>query len=89
MLLIITSSLKLVYDTYIPLNPLTYGEKKMLEVSFLLDYIFNTLFATEMVLKIITHGFSLDNQAYLKDSWNIMDCVIVCISLLDMGIILK
>lgn len=61
----------------------------MLEVSFLLDYIFNTLFATEMVLKIITYGLSHDNQAYLKDSWNRMDFCIVCISLLDMGIILK
>ena len=43
----------------------------------LLDDIFNLLYFLEMVLKIIGLGFIFGEGAYLRDSWNILDFVIV------------
>lgn len=38
----------------------------------------------EMVLKILGMGFIFDEKAYLRDSWNILDFVIVMSSLLTL-----
>ena len=42
-----------------------------------LDDIFNLLYLIEMILKIIGLGFIFGEDAYLRDSWNILDFVIV------------
>lgn len=42
-----------------------------------LDDVFNLLYFLEMVLKIIGLGFVVGEDAYLRDSWNILDFVIV------------
>ena len=42
-----------------------------------LDTIFLALYTLEMVLKILGLGFVLNKDAYLRDSWNILDFVIV------------
>ena len=42
-----------------------------------LDHVFNLLYFLEMVLKIIGLGFVVGEDAYLRDSWNILDFVIV------------
>ena len=49
-----------------------------------LDYIFNILFTIEMCVKIISLGFFMDSGSYFRDSWNILDFIIVIASLLDM-----
>jgi uncharacterized protein YjhX (UPF0386 family) len=59
----------------------------LVTVSKEMDIIFNSLFAGEMVLKIITYGLIIDEECYLRDNWNQLDCFIVCVSILDMGII--
>ena len=47
-----------------------------------LDDLFNILYSLEMILKIIGLGFIFTDDAYLRDSWNILDFVIVIISLI-------
>lgn len=47
-----------------------------------LDDLFNGLYSLEMILKIIGLGFILGEDAYLRDSWNILDFVIVVSSLI-------
>ena len=41
-------------------------------------------FVGEMLLKIVTFGFVFTPKAYLKDPWNILDFVIVIISILSL-----
>jgi hypothetical protein len=42
-----------------------------------INHVFNALYTIEMVLKIMGLGFILGENAYLRDSWNILDFVIV------------
>jgi len=48
------------------------------------DYIFNGLFITECLMKMVSSGFLIGDTAYLKSSWNKLDFFIVCTSILDM-----
>ena len=43
----------------------------------LIEDIFLVLYTIEMVLKILGLGFIFNKGAYLRDSWNILDFVIV------------
>ena len=42
-----------------------------------LEHVFLLLYSIEMILKILGYGFIFGENAYLKDSWNILDFVIV------------
>jgi hypothetical protein len=44
----------------------------------IIDYIFLYLYTLEMTLKIIGYGFIFGDGAYLKESWNILDFIVVC-----------
>jgi len=44
------------------------------------ENIFLALYTVEMVFKIIGMGFIVSENSYLKDSWNILDFMIVMIS---------
>mmetsp|Transcript_20713 Transcript_20713/g.31757 ORF Transcript_20713/g.31757 Transcript_20713/m.31757 type:complete len:105 (-) Transcript_20713:6957-7271(-) len=44
------------------------------------ENIFLALYTVEMVFKIVGMGFLFSENAYLMDSWNILDFVIVLIS---------
>lgn len=45
------------------------------------ETVFLGLYTVEMVLKIIGMGFYFSENAYIKDGWNILDFVIVVLSL--------
>ena len=78
---IIANSLMLAIQTYFSSNDPQSGA-----VFTGFNDFFNIFFAVEMVLKIISLGFILDKGAYLRDSWNILDFIIVVTSLLDMSL---
>jgi hypothetical protein len=42
-----------------------------------LENVFLALYSTEMALKIVGLGFLLNEGAYLRDPWNILDFIIV------------
>ena len=51
-----------------------------------LDYAFNFAFIFECILKVIALGFAMDNDSYLRDSWNGLDFFIVVVSVIDMSL---
>lgn len=67
MILIMLSSFKLVFDTYTESlakdNPIVIYSSKM-------DLAFQICFTIEMLLKIISSGFVMDENAYLQESWS-------------------
>ncbi|CAE7478387.1 Cacna1a, partial [Symbiodinium sp. CCMP2456] len=47
------------------------------------DQVFAVIFALEMVIKLIAYGLFWCEHGYLKDGWNVLDGVVVIITLLD------
>jgi len=76
---IVVSSLCLAIE-----NPLDDPDGGLAAVLKLLDTIATIIFIIECVAKIITGGFLMNGpKSYLRDSWNILDFVIVVISVVD------
>ncbi|XP_018593847.1 LOW QUALITY PROTEIN: voltage-dependent T-type calcium channel subunit alpha-1I-like [Scleropages formosus] len=55
-------------------------ERLLLTIS---NYIFTIIFVGEMTLKVVSMGLYLGEQAYLRSSWNVLDCFLVFVSLID------
>ncbi|XP_042591546.1 voltage-dependent T-type calcium channel subunit alpha-1G-like isoform X10 [Cyprinus carpio] len=47
------------------------------------NYIFTAIFVTEMTIKVVALGWCLGKNTYLKSSWNILDGMLVMISVID------
>ena len=80
MAVIIGSTMKLIMDTYTdklsPDDPIIVGSEK-------LDLIFQIAFTLEMTIKIIAFGFIMEENSYLTENWNRLDCFIVSTGLID------
>ncbi|KAG1673043.1 Voltage-dependent T-type calcium channel subunit alpha-1G [Nymphon striatum] len=50
------------------------------------NYSFTVIFAFEMFVKVVAAGLWYGDTAYLKTSWNIMDAILVSVSLIDVFI---
>ena len=51
----------------------------------ILDTIFNVIFIIEAMIKIISFGFVTNGpDSYLRNNWNIMDFLIVVVSIFDL-----
>uniref|UniRef100_A0A0N5BQ40 Voltage-dependent T-type calcium channel subunit alpha n=1 Tax=Strongyloides papillosus TaxID=174720 RepID=A0A0N5BQ40_STREA len=55
-------------------------ERKFLTIT---GYIFTIIFTLEMTLKVIANGCLFGKGAYFKDGWNILDGILVIISLVN------
>ncbi|GMI01219.1 hypothetical protein TrST_g7004 [Triparma strigata] len=77
LVLIVVSSVMLAID-----DPLGNPDSGFATALSGIDKLFTVLFIIEMVLKIVTMGFIFQPGSYLRDSWNILDFVVVCISIL-------
>ncbi|KAG5832419.1 hypothetical protein ANANG_G00290960 [Anguilla anguilla] len=55
-------------------------ERVFLSVS---NYIFTVIFVAEMTMKVVAHGFYSGTDSFLQSSWNILDGVLVFVSLVD------
>ncbi|XP_055265075.1 voltage-dependent T-type calcium channel subunit alpha-1H isoform X4 [Moschus berezovskii] len=55
-------------------------ERVFLSVS---NYIFTAIFVAEMMVKVVALGLFSGEHAYLQSSWNILDGVLVLVSLVD------
>ena len=49
----------------------------------LANYMFTVIFAVEMLIKVIAKGLLYGRDAYFKNGWNIMDGILVGVSLFD------
>ncbi|XP_019111074.2 voltage-dependent T-type calcium channel subunit alpha-1G isoform X4 [Larimichthys crocea] len=47
------------------------------------NYIFTAIFVAEMTIKIVALGWCFGEKAYLRSSWNILDGMLVMISVID------
>ncbi|XP_066560959.1 voltage-dependent T-type calcium channel subunit alpha-1G isoform X3 [Amia ocellicauda] len=59
-----------------PLSP----ERIFLTLS---NYIFTVIFLAEMTVKVVAMGWCFGKKAYLRSTWNILDGVLVMISVID------
>ncbi len=48
------------------------------------ELVFTTVFTIEMLIKMLASGVYFENGAYLKDGWNVMDFVVVVVSLVSL-----
>uniref|UniRef100_A0A8D0GI26 Calcium voltage-gated channel subunit alpha1 H n=1 Tax=Sphenodon punctatus TaxID=8508 RepID=A0A8D0GI26_SPHPU len=55
-------------------------ERIFLSVS---NYIFTAIFVAEMMVKVVALGFFSGENAYLQSSWNILDGILVFVSIID------
>ena len=80
MLAITVSSILLAVE-----NPLNDPQGNLSFVVLIFDYITTIIFCVEVIIKVIAVGFLCNGkQSYLKNSWNVMDFVIVLISLVSL-----
>ncbi|XP_067860550.1 voltage-dependent T-type calcium channel subunit alpha-1G [Heptranchias perlo] len=47
------------------------------------NYIFTVIFLTEMAVKLVAMGLCFGQRSYLKSSWNVLDGLLVMISVID------
>lgn len=66
---IVANSLFLALDDPLSTTPPAYAAYS--------ENIFQALYTIEMILKIAAMGFIFNKGAYLRDSWNLLDCIIV------------
>jgi hypothetical protein len=48
------------------------------------ELVFTTVFTIEMLIKMLASGVYFEKGAYLKDGWNVMDFVVVVVSLVSL-----
>lgn len=49
-------------------------------VLFYIDIVITSIFTLEAIIKLIAHGVIVGEKAYFRNNWNILDCLIVLIS---------
>ena len=84
--MIVLSSIRLVIGTYFDEESLPNTNPTLSQIFIYLDYIFNFLFLFESLVKIIRNGFFVASTSYLRDSWSILDFIIVTSSIVDMAV---
>jgi Ion transport protein len=77
LVIIILSSFQLAFD-----NPLDDPDTTVSSVFLHIDYVLSGIFTMEVIIKVISYGFILcGSTSYLKDYWNILDLVVVVITI--------
>ena len=66
-------------------SPLNDPDGTLALVLLIFDYITTAIFCFEVIVKVIATGFMCNGkQSYIKNSWNVMDFIIVVISLISL-----
>ena len=79
--LICLSSILLALD-----NPLSDPESNLVYFLYYADILLTAVFTLEAVFKIITFGFIFNgSKSYIRNSWNIMDMVVVIVSIISIA----
>ena len=52
---------------------------------FLADVVLTLVFVFELVLRVLASGLVCSRYAYLRDGWNILDFIVVLLSIADLG----
>ncbi|KAL4475075.1 hypothetical protein ABPG74_001771 [Tetrahymena malaccensis] len=81
LLVIILTSFKLAFDTYI--SAADVGARNFINA---VDLFFTVFFMCECVIKVVSLGFFFDEGSYLRDSWSQLDFFIVVSSIVDLSL---
>lgn len=77
---ILASTIALAFE-----HPLENPKSDMMNILTKIDYVFTGIFCFEATLKIISFGFIMNGtHSYLGNSWNILDFIIVVLSLVSL-----
>ncbi|XP_061544272.1 dihydropyridine-sensitive L-type skeletal muscle calcium channel subunit alpha-1-like isoform X4 [Phycodurus eques] len=79
LLFILLSSVSLAAED--PIDPMSFRN----QVLAYADIVFTSVFTAEIVLKMTTYGAFLHNGSFCRNSFNILDLLVVSVSLLSMG----
>ncbi|XP_076857240.1 calcium channel, voltage-dependent, L type, alpha 1S subunit, a isoform X2 [Brachyhypopomus gauderio] len=79
LLFILLSSISLAAED--PIDPVSFRN----QVLAYADYVFTSVFTAEIVLKMTTYGAFLHKGSFCRNSFNILDLIVVGVSLLSMG----
>lgn len=66
-----------------PLDAAQNGFRNWLLSQF--DVFFTGIFTLELFLKLITYGLILHQGAFLRSAFNVLDMLVVCVSLVSMS----
>uniref|UniRef100_A0A8C9S9V3 Voltage-dependent L-type calcium channel subunit alpha n=1 Tax=Scleropages formosus TaxID=113540 RepID=A0A8C9S9V3_SCLFO len=80
LLFILLSSISLAAED--PIDPKSFRNEVILAYA---DIVFTSVFTIEIVLKMITYGAILHKGSFCRNSFNILDLLVVGVSLLSMG----
>ncbi|XP_068599075.1 dihydropyridine-sensitive L-type skeletal muscle calcium channel subunit alpha-1-like [Brachionichthys hirsutus] len=80
LLFILLSSISLAAED--PIDPMSFRN----QVLAYADIVFTSVFTAEIVLKMTTYGAILHKGSFCRNSFNILDLLVVSVSLLSMGI---
>jgi hypothetical protein len=78
----------IVFSTFMLIleSPLNDPKSTMMDNLYYIDIVVTILFTLELILKVIVLGFLLNGpESYIKNPWNIMDFIIVTISLISIS----
>uniref|UniRef100_A0A8D3DCQ4 Voltage-dependent L-type calcium channel subunit alpha n=1 Tax=Scophthalmus maximus TaxID=52904 RepID=A0A8D3DCQ4_SCOMX len=79
LLFILLSSVSLAAED--PIDPMSFRNKVLAYA----DIVFTSVFTAEIVLKMTTYGAVLHKGSFCRNSFNILDLLVVSVSLLSMG----
>jgi hypothetical protein len=66
-------------------NPLNDPEGTTAQVLRVMDIVTTTLFTMEVIIKVIAVGFIVNGKtSYIRETWNILDFIIVIISIISL-----
>lgn len=71
LILILASSATLIFEDYVD------DEAEINQDLIVVDYFFTLAFIIEMVMKMIALGVVFHPGSYLRDAWNVLDCIVV------------
>lgn len=82
LILIILQSIFLALD-----NPLTDPQSPIIKFLFSADVFFTIIFSIEVIIKIIVYGFLINGKdSYMQNAWNIIDLIVVLLSIFSFGV---
>ncbi|KAL1493061.1 hypothetical protein ABEB36_011199 [Hypothenemus hampei] len=64
-------------------DPIPDKDNNKAEILTIFDYIFTGIFSVELLLKTISYGCILHKGAFLRSAFNVLDLVVVCVSLVS------
>ena len=66
-------------------NPLLDPQTNLVKALQVCDVIFTGMFVGELIAKVLAYGLLLGKNAYLRNGWNVLDLIVVLVSILNLS----